>query len=67
MQPKVMLYDEPTSQLDPRLVDEVFNVMRELNKEKMTQIIVTHDARLAREVTGRALVFENGKAEWQSK
>jgi ABC-type polar amino acid transport system ATPase subunit len=65
MQPKVMLYDEPTSQLDPRLVDEVFNVMRDLNKEKMTQIIVTHDTRFAREVTGRALVFENGKAEWQ--
>ena len=66
MQPKVMLYDEPTSALDPRLVDEVFNVMRELNEEKMTQIVVTHDSRFARDVTSRVLVFENGKADWQS-
>jgi len=65
MQPKVMLYDEPTSALDPRLVDEVFNVMRELNNEKMTQIVVTHDSRFARDVTRRALVFENGNANWQ--
>src|SRR5436189_4746528 len=66
MQPQVMLYDEPTSQLDPRLVDEVFNVMRELNNEKMTQIVVTHDARFANDVTRRALVFADGKATWQS-
>lgn len=65
MQPKVMLYDEPTSALDPRLVDEVFNVMRELNREKMTQIVVTHDARFARDVTGRVLMFEDGKATWR--
>ena len=66
MQPKVMLYDEPTSQLDPRLVDEVFNVMRELNNEKMTQIVVTHDARFASDVTKRVLVLEDGKAAWQT-
>src|SRR5213079_599524 len=36
MQPEVMLYDEPTSALDPQLVDEVFNVMRELDREGMT-------------------------------
>jgi len=66
MQPKVMLYDEPTSQLDPRLVDEVFNVMRELNNEKMTQIVVTHDARFASDVTKRVLVLEDGKAAWQN-
>ena len=65
MQPKIMLYDEPTSSLDPRLVDEVFNVMRELNNEKMTQIVVTHDSRFARDVTGRVLNFEDGKASWQ--
>ena len=66
MQPQVMLYDEPTSQLDPRLVDEVFNVMRELNNEKMTQIVVTHDARFASDVTKRVLVLEDGKAAWQN-
>ena len=65
MQPKIMLYDEPTSQLDPRLVDEVFNVMRELNNEKMTQLVVTHDSRFARDVTSRVLAFEDGKATWQ--
>jgi ABC-type polar amino acid transport system ATPase subunit len=65
MQPEVMLYDEPTSQLDPRLVDEVFNVMRELNNEGMTQIVVTHHVRFAREVTERVLLFESGKAEWR--
>jgi len=65
MQPEVMLYDEPTSQLDPRLVDEVFQVMRELANEKMTQIVVTHHEQFAREVAGRALVFEEGRAEWR--
>lgn len=65
MQPEVMLYDEPTSALDPRLVDEVFDVMRELNKEGMTQIIVTHDTRFAREVTSRVLFFEAGGAMWR--
>ena len=49
MQPEVMLYDEPTSQLDPRLVDEVFNVMRELDNEGMTQIVVTHPSQFAKD------------------
>ena len=65
MQPEVMLYDEPTSQLDPRLVDEVFQVMRALANEKMTQIVVTHHEQFAREAAGRALVLENGRAEWR--
>jgi ABC-type polar amino acid transport system ATPase subunit len=39
---EVMLYDEPTSQLDPSSCDEVFSVMRELDNEGMTQIVVTH-------------------------
>ena len=60
MQPEVMLYDEPTSQLDPQLVDEVFNVMRALDKEDMTQIVVTHHAPFAKEVAARVLRFENG-------
>jgi ABC-type polar amino acid transport system ATPase subunit len=65
MQPEVMLYDEPTSALDPALVDEVFQVMRELANEKMTQIVVTHHEQFARDAAGRALVFENGRAQWQ--
>ena len=66
MQPEVMLYDEPTSQLDPRLVDEVFNVMRELDNEGMTQIVVTHHVQFAKEMASRVLVFEDGRVDWQT-
>ena len=65
MQPEVMLYDEPTSQLDPRLVDEVFNVMRELDREGMTQIVVTHSEQFARETACRVLRFEENTFHWQ--
>ena len=61
MQPEVMLYDEPTSQLDPRLVDEVFNVMRELDNEGMTQIVVTHHTQFAQECASQLLLFEEGQ------
>jgi ABC-type polar amino acid transport system ATPase subunit len=64
MQPEVMLYDEPTSQLDPRLVDEVFNVMRELDSDGMTQIVVTHHTQFARDAASRVLSFEGGQAGW---
>jgi polar amino acid transport system ATP-binding protein len=64
MQPEVMLYDEPTSQLDPRLVDEVFNVMRELDNEGMTQIVVTHHVQFAKDVASRVLMFEEGAVRW---
>ena len=64
MQPEVMLYDEPTSQLDPQLVDEVFNVMRELDREGMTQIVVTHHEQFAREVASRVLRFDGGTFQW---
>ena len=64
MQPEVMLYDEPTSQLDPQLVDEVFNVMRELDKEGMTQIVVTHHEQFAKDVAGRVLRFDGETFRW---
>src|SRR5215510_10366155 len=64
MQPEVMLYDEPTSQLDPQLVDEVFNVMRELDNEGMTQIVVTHHEQFAQEVASDVLRFEGGTFTW---
>jgi len=64
MQPEVMLYDEPTSQLDPQLVDEVFNVMRELDKEGMTQIVVTHHQQFARDVARRVLRFDGETFRW---
>ncbi len=65
MQPEVMLYDEPTSQLDPQLVDEVFNVMRELDREGMTQIVVTHSDQFARDTACRVLRFEQNSFRWQ--
>jgi len=64
MQPEVMLYDEPTSQLDPQLVDEVFNVMRELDREGMTQIVVTHSVQFARDTACRVLRFERDTLRW---
>ena len=61
MSPKVMLYDEPTSALDPWLVDEVFDVMRKLDKEGMTQIVVTHETRFTREVARKIVFMEEGR------
>jgi len=59
--PKVMLYDEPTSALDPGLVDEVLNVMKDLHEEGMTQIVVTHEMRFARDVADKVVYVEEGR------
>lgn len=61
MSPKVLLYDEPTSALDPTLVGEVLRVMKQLDIEGMTQIVVTHELRFAREVADRIVFLEHGK------
>ncbi len=55
-----MLYDEPTSALDPELAEEVLQVMRRLDDEGMTQIVVTHDMRFARAASDRVLYVEGG-------
>ncbi|MEO8824809.1 MAG: amino acid ABC transporter ATP-binding protein [Chthoniobacterales bacterium] len=60
MNPKVMLYDEPTSALDPGLVDEVLKVMKDLDAEGMTQIIVTHEMRFARDASDYIVYMEGG-------
>ncbi|MGV8935550.1 MAG: amino acid ABC transporter ATP-binding protein [Allorhizobium sp.] len=60
MQPKVMLFDEATSALDPELVDEVNLVMKQLAKEHMTMVIVTHEMRFAAEVADRVLFMADG-------
>ena len=67
MQPEVMLYDEPTSQLDPQLVDEVFAVMRELDNEGMTQIVVTHHEQFAKESGHNVLRFQDGTFTWSGR
>jgi len=61
MSPKILLYDEPTSALDPTLVDEVLRVMKQLDNEGMTQIVVTHEMRFARDVADRIIYIEAGK------
>ncbi len=61
MAPKILLYDEPTSALDPTLVDEVLRVMKQLDNEGMTQIVVTHEMRFARDVADRIVYIEAGK------
>jgi len=60
MQPKVMLFDEVTSALDPELVGEVLIVMRRLAEEGMTMIIVTHEIPFARDVSDRIIFVDGG-------
>ena len=61
MQPKIMLFDEPTSSLDPEMVGEVLQVMRALAEEGMTMAIVTHEMRFAREVADTIVVLDDGR------
>lgn len=61
MSPKAILYDEPTSALDPGLVHEVLQVMRTLDDEGMTQIVVTHEMRFARDVADHIVHIQDGK------
>lgn len=61
MQPKVMLFDEPTSALDPELVGEVLAVIKELAREGMTMVVVTHEMGFAREVADRVIFMDEGK------
>jgi polar amino acid transport system ATP-binding protein len=60
MSPKLMLFDEPTSALDPELVGEVLAVMRELAREGMTMIVVTHEMGFAREVADSVVFMDDG-------
>jgi len=60
MEPKLMLFDEPTSSLDPELVNEVLEVIAGLAVAGMTMIIVTHEINFARRVADRILMFDQG-------
>ncbi|SHK09170.1 amino acid ABC transporter ATP-binding protein [Desulforamulus aeronauticus] len=61
MKPKVMLFDEPTSALDPEMVGEVLTVMKDLAREGMTMVVVTHEMGFAREVGDRVLFIDEGR------
>jgi len=65
MQPKVMLFDEATSSLDPELTDEVLAVMRDLAGDGTTMIVVTHEMAFAREVSDHVMFLHNGQIEEQ--
>ena len=60
MNPDILLFDEPTSALDPEMVGEVLAVMKELAREGMTMIVVTHEIGFAREVASRVIFMEGG-------
>jgi ABC-type polar amino acid transport system ATPase subunit len=60
MQPKLMLFDEVTSALDPELIKEVLDVMARLASEGMTMVVVTHEMGFAREVGSRMLFMDQG-------
>lgn len=59
-QPKILFFDEPTSALDPELTVEVLKVIKQLAKEHMTMIIVTHEMQFAKEVSDRIIFMEEG-------
>ena len=61
MNPKIMLFDEVTSALDPEMIGEVLEVMKQLAREGMTMLIVTHEIGFAREVADRIIFIDEGK------
>jgi len=60
MEPDVMLFDEPTSSLDPEMVGEVLKVMEELAESGLTMLVVTHEMDFAREAADRVVFMDNG-------
>lgn len=60
MDPEIILFDEPTSALDPTMVGEVETVIKDLARQGMTMIVVTHEMRFAREIANRVLYMDDG-------
>lgn len=60
MKPKLMLFDEPTSSLDPELVGDVLDVMKRLARDGMTMLVVTHEIGFAREVADKVVFMDGG-------
>jgi polar amino acid transport system ATP-binding protein len=60
MNPEMLFFDEPTSALDPEITAGILNVMKELAKDKMTMIIVTHEIDFARKVANRVIFMDGG-------
>ena len=60
MDPEILCFDEPTSALDPELTQEVLGLVRELARERMTMLVVTHEMSFARDVADRVIFMEDG-------
>ncbi|WP_462326900.1 amino acid ABC transporter ATP-binding protein [Desulfobaculum sp.] len=67
MRPKVMLFDEPTSALDPEMIGEVLAVMKDLARDGMTMVCVTHEMGFAREVADRVVFMDGGEVIEQGR
>src|SRR5262249_37704579 len=61
LRPRVMLFDAPTSALDPELVNEVLDVIRDVAKDGMTIVLVTHEMRFARQIADRVVYMDEGR------
>ncbi|GAA0487807.1 MULTISPECIES: arginine ABC transporter ATP-binding protein ArtP [Tatumella] len=60
MEPQVLLFDEPTAALDPEITGQVVDIIRELSRTNITQVIVTHEVEVARKTASRVVYMENG-------
>jgi len=67
MEPKALLFDEPTSALDPELEQEVVRVIKALADEGRTMLVVTHDMRMAREISDHVVFLHQGKIEEEGR
>ena len=66
MNPEVMLFDEPTSAIDPETTGEVLDVMTQLAKSGMTMVVVTHEMGFAKRVSDRAVMMEDGDVKYEA-
>lgn len=60
LNPKILFFDEPTSALDPELTGEILKVIKELARERMTMVIVTHEMSFARDVSDKVIFMDDG-------
>lgn len=63
LSPKVMLFDEPTAALDPRLTNDIFEIINQIAKENMTILVVTHELNFAKMVANKIVFMSDGKIE----
>lgn len=63
LNPKVMLFDEPTAALDPRLTNDIFEIIKQIAKENMTIVVVTHELNFAKMVANKIVFMSDGKVE----